>query len=441
VGRGVSRPDAGRDLAPWDAGTVRPAGHVFGLFVIRLFLVLVLRGPASLRCAAVVLEILARPLGLEDRTPCANTGRGWMLRVGLYALLCPLERADDWIWLADHTLQLGPLKCHVVVGIRRLVWEQNRGPLTHADVTLLGLLPMAQANGEAVAAHLESIVARVGAPRAVITDGGPDLKRGLEIFREAHPETVHLRDLKHKHALLLKTRLAADPHWTAFVAAANQLRLGITQTDLAFLNPPALKTKARFMNLDRLVHWARRALKYLNHPPASAADVDHDRVRNKLQWLRAYRRKLREWSGWLKLIRTTEAHVHASGLHRGLRQELARRLKPLADSPSGRRLLREILEFVSAQTRHLKPHERVPGTTEVLESIIGKYKRLQSSHSAGGMTPLLLSIGAFVGQTTDAFILQALETIRTADVDEWCRENLGQTLQSQRRQAFAAQQN
>jgi len=415
---------------------------VYPLSVIHNFLKLVLDAAGSLRCVAATCRVLAEPLGMEDRAPCANTGRNWMLRIGLYALHCPLEQADDWIWMMDHTLQLGPYKCLVILGIRRAAWEQDRRPLRHEDVTLLDLTPMAPATGEAVAARLEATVARTGVPRAVLSDGGTDLKRAMEIFEAAHPETVHVLDLKHKHALLLKKRLEADPRWAEFVTAANQMRLGVTQTDVAFLNPPALKTKARFMNLDRLVHWARRALQYLDHPPATAAfEVDRARVREKLNWLRGYRRKLREWSGWLKLIRTTEAHVHCSGLHRRLPHQLRCRLTPLAKAASQRRLLREIIEFVTTQAAHLKPHERMLFSTEVLESIIGKYKRLQSSHSAGGMTALLLSIGAFVGQQSITFVQQALETIRTAEVQHWCGKTLGLTIPSQRRLTFAAQQN
>lgn len=415
---------------------------MYPLSVIGNFLKLVLDAAGSLRCVAATCRVLAKPLGMEDRAPCANTGRNWMLRIGLYALHCPLEQADDWIWMMDHTLQLGPYKCLVILGIRRGAWEQDRRPLRHEDMTLLNLTPMAPATGEAVVAQLEATIARTGVPRVVLSDGGTDLKRAMEIFETAHPETAHVLDLKHKHALLLKKRLEADPRWAAFVTAANQMRLGVTQTDLAFLNPPALKTKARFMNLDRLVHWARRALQYLDHPPATAAfEVDRARVGEKLNWLRAYRGELRKWSGWLKLIRTTEAQVHCSGLHRRLPHQLRRRLKPLAKAASQRRLLREIIEFVTTQVAHLKPHERMIGSTEVLESVIGKYKRLQASHSAGGMTALLLSIGAFVGPQSLKFVQQALETIRTAQIQHWCGNTLGLTIPSQRRLTLTAQQN
>ena len=41
-----------------------------------------------------------------------------MLRVGVAALTAPIERANDWIWMADHSNQIGQEKALVVLGIR-----------------------------------------------------------------------------------------------------------------------------------------------------------------------------------------------------------------------------------------------------------------------------------------------------------------------------------
>ena len=82
--------------------------------------------------------------------------------------------------------------------------------------------------------------------------------------------------------------------------------------------------------------------------------------------------------------------------------------------------------------------DRLIGSTEVLESIIGKYKRVQSCHSKGGMTSMLLSIGAMVGKQTRFRIKQALELVRSAKLDSWCKDHLGMTIQSQRRLTLSA---
>lgn len=74
----------------------------------------------------------------------------------------------------------------------------------------------------------------------------------------------------------------------------------------------------------------------------------------------------------------------------------------------------------------------------MLESVIGKYKRLQSSHSKGGMTGMLLSIGAIVGKLASDTIQQALQTVSTHDVISWCKDTLGTTLQAQRKLSLGA---
>jgi hypothetical protein len=418
---------------------VRPAGHGYQVGLILLFLRLVLQAAASLRAAAAILQLLAPGLGLEDRSPCANSGRLWLLRVGLFELQRTLAKASDWLWMMDHTIQLGPYKCLVIVGIRLSVWQADRRPLQHSDLTLLNLTPMKTATGQAVFEQLQATVARTGIPQAVLSDEGTDLKQAMRLFRRKYRQTRHRHDFKHKNALLLKKRLQQNPDWLTFVSAANRTKLATSQTDLAFLNPPGLKTKARYMNLDILVQWGLKALAYLEAPrPVAGVTVDQQQVSEKLGWLRQFRTALQTWSEWLTLIRTAEAHVQTAGYHRHLRAELRTRLRPLATTESSRELLKDLQHFLGRQTASLKSGVRLIGTTEVLESLIGKYKRLQSSHNQGGMTGLLLSLGAVVGTQSPSSIREALEAIPAVAVAQWCRDHFGLTLQSQRRLTLGA---
>ncbi len=245
--------------------------------------------------------------------------------------------------------------------------------------------------------------------------------------------------MKHKNATLLKRELKGDDRWTSFVGQANKTKLGVTQTSLAFLNPPSLKTKARYMNLDRLVSWGLQALAYLDDPRAvSDQPVDCQKLREKLGWLRGYRQALKRWSGLLAIAQAAEDYVHEEGVHSLIREELESRLQPLVTTPADRRLRNALLNFVADQSSALPKGERLIGSTEVLESIIGKYKRLQSSHSKGGMTAMLLSIGAIVGHKAVATIKTALQATTTADVIAWCKKHLGITTQAQRKIAFGA---
>ena len=339
----------------------------------------------------------------------------------------------------DHTIQLGPWKCLIVVGIRLSSWLADRRPLRHDDLTLLNLTPMEKSTGEEVHQQLRVTMEKTGVPLAIVSDGGSDLKRAMDFLHQDHPQIRHLLDIKHKNALLLKKELESDARWGTFVTRANQTKLGLTQTSLAFLNPPSLKTKARYMNLDTLVSWGVQALAYLDRPrDLPGQPVDRGKLKDKLGWLREYRGALKTWSELLGIAQTAEEYVQHEGLHPLICQELEDRLKAVVTTVSGRRFKDRLFEFLAGQVSSLSAAERLIGSTEVLESLIGKYKRLQSSHSKGGMTAMLLSIGAIVGKLASDTIQQALQTVSTDDVIRWCKDTLGTTLQAQRKLALGA---
>lgn len=80
----------------------------------------------------------------------------------------------------------------------------------------------------------------------------------------------------------------------------------------------------------------------------------------------------------------------------------------------------------------------MPGTTEVLESCFGKLRGLEDGQSKSGFTGLVLSLGAMVSNGTADTVGEALERCGVQDVLNWCRKNLGKSVQSQRQQAYAS---
>ena len=96
-------------------------------------------------------------------------------------------------------------------------------------------------------------------------------------------------------------------------------------------------------------------------------------------------------------------------------------------------MAKSLTKFVKAQSKGLKRNERVPGSSEVLESLIGKGKRMQGQHSRGGFTRMILAMAASCVNLTQHGICAALETIGETDLSEWCERQLGSTLTVQRR--------
>ena len=63
-------------------------------------------------------------------------------------------------------------------------------------------------------------------------------------------------------ALILKSELEKDEQYQSFVKKCHQCRQEIQQTELLFFMPPCQRTKSRYFNLDSLIYWADKVLKY-----------------------------------------------------------------------------------------------------------------------------------------------------------------------------------
>lgn len=117
-----------------------PCGQHYPVFIVQRFVSLVVDCGASLRCAAGVLSLF-QITGEGETTPDWSTGRLWLLRIGLASLLRSLTIADDWVWLVDHSIQIGQCKCLVILGIRLSEFPEGR-PLCHHDMAPIALVPM-----------------------------------------------------------------------------------------------------------------------------------------------------------------------------------------------------------------------------------------------------------------------------------------------------------
>jgi hypothetical protein len=171
----------------------RVANHRHCLEVMRLSLQLYLHVRLGCRGVGAVLRAMAGHL--PPGVPAATTVLNWCCRLGLGVLQRPVPRHDDWIFVIDHTVALGALKCLVVLGI-----PASRLPATgysprHGDMTVLAVAVMANSTGLRVAAVLEQVSARTGVPVQIVCDHG---RRPAQGHCAVPPAGAALRrDLRH----------------------------------------------------------------------------------------------------------------------------------------------------------------------------------------------------------------------------------------------------
>jgi len=408
-----------------------PSRHTYSIGHIMMFISLVLFSGISMRGAANAIEIFIVQFQVNLLIPSWYAGRLWLLRLGLYKLKSPKKIAKDWIWIVDHTNQMGSEKCLLILGVRLSSLVSNLC-LKHEDVEPISLIPVRSSNGQIVWKQLEESVKRTGVPRAIVGDHGSDLKSGIEKFCKIHKKTDYIYDIKHKTASVLKHELKGNEDWESFCKYANQKRNEIQQTKLAPAMPPNQKSKARFMNIGRLISWGKKLLTFLKRPKKESIEIDYEDLRNKFEDLKKYETKIEEWDELYQITKKAESLVRKEGLYKGCASKFETELKNKVKTERGQRIANELVEFVEQESLKAKDNEKLLGSSEIIESVFGKLKRIEGDQDKSGFTGNVLSICAMVSKTTTETIKKAMETISTKELQNWCKENLGESIQCKR---------
>ena len=373
-------------------------------------------------------------LNITDLVPCWQTGRDWLLKLGLYKLNEPKEYSDDWIWITDHSIQLGAEKVLLVLGIRERHIPAGRA-LTFDDLTTLGLYISKSTNAEVVKAQLSEVAKKYGSPMHIVSDGGPDLKKGIDDFIESSSHTSFIYDIKHKIAVYLKKLLGKNDSFLSFCELAAKSQSYMRQTDVAALAPPNQRSKSRFMNLDGLIKWANRILGIDDNKVDQL--MDSDKFQRCLRWLRMYESDIACWTRLIDIAEFSIKHIAENGIYRGLSEKLMFKFDGIACCPLSQQLAGLVVQDAAENEYKVKPGHKTVGSSDIIESVFGCFKNLEKQQSASGFTSLVLAIPAMVGGVGSNLIKVAMENTKVREVKDWITENLGMSVQAKRKLCFS----
>lgn len=406
---------------------------------MHLFVELVLTAASSLHGASQIFVFILPLLGLPAPGPSWPCGRLWLLRLGYYKLTRPKVVADDWIWIVDHTIQVGPEKCLVIVGVRQCDLPPPGRSLRHADLEPLAVVPVTRSTGTVVYHQLEATSKLTGVPRQIVADAGSDLKRGIHEFCGAHWHTTYTYDVKHKTAALLKRELAQDEAWQRFTHQAAETKCQVQQTPYAGVAPPQQRSKSRYMSLTPLVRWGCKMLRRIQDPTwaprtSTGEPLDRHQLVEYVGWVEDLQPHLAEWADLVTILNTLTRIITTEGLARSTYRPLRQQLRNTGRTPRTCRVRAELLDWFAREAIGTRSGERLVGSSEVLESVFGKLKQIERTQVSQGFTGLVLSVPAMLSTTTGQVIQQAMEQVSTQEVAEWCRTHIGRSLYVQKQE-------
>ena len=249
-------------------------------------------------------------------------------------------------------------------------------------------------------------------------------------------------DPKHKLANIIKSVIGKDERFEKFEKQLGQTRSAIQQTELSHFTPPKQKNKARFMNLQKTMHWAAMVLWHLSNSRSEArADIKADRMNDKLGWLRAFREDIARWNRCMRVVAVSLTFINEQGLSNGTSRRLKTQLNKLELCSTSQKVLARTVAFIKESEKNLKSLKqldlRLPMSTEILESVFGRYKQLEGQHSGGGFTSLIASFATLLRPITADEVKEVFAEVSTEKMRTWVKDQLGKTLQSKKNKAYA----
>jgi hypothetical protein len=188
-----------------------------------------------------------------------------------------------------------------------------------------------------------------------------------------------------------------------------------------------------------LIDWGIRLLQFF----------DSEKIKNlttadraKIEWITQYRFSLSNYQHFKEICEHALDLVHEEGYFLNGAEEFCKRVEYLSASKEKDLRLINFKDKIKAILQ--KECEKIPygahylGSSEILESLFGKFKYIEDNQASSGLSSLVLSIPALVGKLDESIVRGALETTSCFDIDEWIKENMGQTFLSQRRKALGS---
>ena len=117
-------------------------------------------------------------------------------------------------------------------------------------------------------------------------------------------------------------------------------------------------------------------------------------MNEKLGWLRTFRDDILRWNACQAVVPASVTFINEQGLFRGAANRLAAELESLPTCDDSQAVPEQLRDFVRQSETKLAEGQRLPLSTEILESSFGLFKQLERQHSKGGFTSLKTTLAS-----------------------------------------------
>jgi len=396
---------------------------------------LVIAGVISFRSVPRVLDVFSRQeQRLPGWIPHFSSVINWALRTGVHVFRKVGRLREPWLALVDCSIDIGVKKALVVLRVPLAAVQREEGAVRLRDCECIGLKVTGQWNGDLVRAELSDVFGRAGNPIALIKDQGTDLAKGVRLYRQ-ESRALHMGivdDVGHATANALKATYAHQPSFRRYLEVVAKGAARIRQTDLAFLLPPRIRSKGRFMGISSLAKWTSKVQSLLN-----GATCLGEKHRTRL---------MEAFGGLLPLQGFIEGFVESAsclegflallkneGLNQASYVKAGMALARLTRVPELRARMEKWLETQVRVHRSLGiGQQRLLVSDDIIESLFGLFKVVMQRSPRAELNRLVYTIPLLCGDLGSEQVGTALQKCSHEDMRRYIARHIPETLRQQR---------
>lgn len=385
-----------------------------------------------------ILEAIFGVFDFVTGVPCCNTIRNWIL-TNSYANSKPhIEQSNDSCLLTDSATTIGEHKLLLTLGTRMSpLLNRNDCTLTCSDIKVLDVFLTKKLNGDVICAQVSNVVKKLGDnPVGFVVDPGCDVKRGSKLLQEKFPNVTPVIDIPHKMALLIKYELENLPEWISYTKHSSTTTVAVRQTELAVIKPPPMRIKGRYMSVKEQTGWFFKTSDAINAGRLEACGITTERFLKFFPWFHEFEKPMHEWAKMFKIAEIVNSEIRKRGLSKRSCKHIQEAfiVNGLTKNPFASKALNAVRE----EADKLKPKQVVICSTEIVESVFGKYKHF-CGVTGQGMTSHALTISNLVcARMTPEAIKNEMESTTVREALKWVQELIGDAFLSVRKKFYRA---
>ena len=246
-----------------------------------------------------------------------------------------------------------------------------------------------------------------------------------------------------EHMLALQKRFDGRDYRLGYVLPnINNLKVAGSYQKRLILRLKPLQGKPMGTNRDEFAQALQERLgedaseRLINNLVAQS-DINALKFNEVFGWLTDYEQKVPDYGRIVKMLKKVQAIIKHDGLSKKSVSKCTEALQQISNSKGQAfEFEKELSALLEQSVVDYNDHEVCLGSSDVIESLFGKFKNQLKRTALGCMSVSVLSVVLHTCKINVQTVLESLTSIKSGDVSKWFKDFAGESLLALRKKAF-----